>query len=124
MPQETRNLVAPLGRRFGLTLGDIEECAQRLCRGMEPDKYGPLNHLQPEYDVIGEALPELYDAFNQLAPMGVRRAKAAAHGKLPMRDLVFGDSDLWVDACQHIAFVIRLLHQLRQEQVAPPDEEL
>ena len=122
MPQETRNLIGKTGIRFGLTLGDREECAQRLCRGLET--YGATNHLRPEFDVIQEALEELYDAFNQVAVIGPRRAREAAHGRLPERDLVFGDSERWIAACQHIAFGIRILHQLRQEQTAPPDEDL
>ena len=124
MPQDTRNLVGHMGVRFGLTEGDRAECAQRLGRGMAPDKYGPMNHLQPDFDVIGETLEELHDAFNMLACIGPRRAKEAAHGRLPERDLVFGDSDRWIDACQHIVFGIRILHQLRQEQQAPPGDDI
>lgn len=122
MPQGTRNLIGRMGVRFGLAEADRAICAQRLNEGLDPANYGPTNHLQPDFDVIEEALAELYDAFNMIACMGPRRAELALHGKLPPRDLVFGDSDRWIDACQHIACGIRCLQQLRHEQDEPPDE--
>jgi len=126
MPQTTRELLSTNGIRFGLTIGDRERQAARLNAGLRepPEGYGPCNHLREDFDVIAETLQELDDAFAMIAAIGSRRAREACHGRLPTRELPFGDSDTWIALCQHIAFAIRLAHKLRKEQDAPPDEDL
>lgn len=117
MPQETRNLVGPMGVKYGLAEPDRRECVQRMCGGM--DSYGPTNHLQPEFDWIGECLQELHDAFNMAGPMANRRARLAQMGKLPLRDIVGNEQNpVWESLCKHIAVSIRLARQLQQQQAA------
>lgn len=125
MPQETRNGVGRFGIRFGLSLLDREQCAQRLSKGMDPANYGPTNHLRPDYDWVDECLQELWDAFNQAAPIANRRARRAQMGKLPVRDIVGNEQNpIWESLCEHIATSIRLCRQLQQQQQAPLDEDV
>lgn len=124
MPQETRNGVGKWGVIFGLSEKDREQCIQRLCKGMDPAHYGPTNHLQPEYDWVDECLQELWDAFNQAAPIGNRRSREAQMARLPLRDIVGNEANpVWTALCEHIACAIRLARQLQQQQAAPLDED-
>lgn len=119
MPQDTRNLVAPLSRRYGLPEQDIEQCARRLCRGLET--YGPTNHLRPGFDAVTELLEELQDSFNMAGPIMRRRFMLARLGKLPARDLVGADDNpVRTALLEHIASAIRLARELQQQQ--EPDQ--
>lgn len=53
-----------LNRRSCTVYGMPDTCTDRLREGLSPDRYGPTNHLQPEFNNRRETAEELFDAFN------------------------------------------------------------